>query len=393
MSSGRLGERIARRLDTSLDGQLGYYPLALRLNRRHGFHAERMQPGHPNWMLDSSREGLAPAFRDRRATAWSGGSSARGATFQRGSSKAMRAECSALVLSNVQPRTVMPYLAAARRLGLPVVAYVASWDHTVGKGVISPYCQRYVVQNGVMEDDLRRFHDIDPSRVVVTGWPQTDIFHRRRPRSEYEALLRSYGLDPGRPLVLVMGNTPTNTPYEGRLVERLVSWWQQTASASFQLLFRPHPRDREWKSRFGAGVGKAGVHVQAPSYTDIEEACRAPAAWRCRRRQRGDDPSRRARQRPTGRVRPVRRRSARGGVVGREERRGKHYEELAASGAFYRAAASTRSWRDRSRARRSGRARLRRDGASFRRRRRGRRTSCGARRRGDRGGRGTTYRA
>ncbi len=52
----------------------------------------------------------------------------------------MRIECAALVVANVQPQSVMPYLAAARRLELPVVAYVASWDHTVGKGVISPHC-------------------------------------------------------------------------------------------------------------------------------------------------------------------------------------------------------------------------------------------------------------
>ena len=48
----------------------------------------------------------------------------------------------------------MPYLAAAEGSELPVVAYVASWDHTVGKGVISPHCSRYIVQNAVMEDDL-----------------------------------------------------------------------------------------------------------------------------------------------------------------------------------------------------------------------------------------------
>ena len=125
--------------------------------------------------------------------------------------------------------SAVPYLVAARRLGFPVVGYVASWDHTVGKGVISPYCRRYLVQNEVMRDDLRRYHGIPPERVIVTGWPQTDVFQRERPRSEYEALLRRLGLDPARPLVLVMGNTPTNTPYEHRLVERLVEWWERAS--------------------------------------------------------------------------------------------------------------------------------------------------------------------
>ena len=43
-------------------GTLGYYPLAMRLNYRHGFHRERMAPGHPNWMLDSDRDSRLPRW-------------------------------------------------------------------------------------------------------------------------------------------------------------------------------------------------------------------------------------------------------------------------------------------------------------------------------------------
>jgi len=269
-SSGRFGERMARRLDAALDRQLGYYPLAIRLNLRHGFHTERMQPGHPNWMLDSSRVGRLPrsALVERGMRRWFFSPRRH---VPRRLLETMRSECAGLVVANVQPQSVMPYLAAARRLELRVVAYVASWDHTVGKGVISPCCDRYIVQNAVMADDLRRYHGIARDRVDVTGWPQTDVFERARPRSEYDALVRSYALDPGRPLVVVMGNTPTNAPYEGRFVDRLVSWWEESAKERFQLLFRPHPRDREWEERFAPARGRAGVHLQEPSFTDLEE--------------------------------------------------------------------------------------------------------------------------
>jgi CDP-glycerol glycerophosphotransferase (TagB/SpsB family) len=181
----------------------------------------------------------------------------------------LRAERPAIVFSNLQMQAAVPYIAAARRLGLELVGYVASWDHTVGKGVISPHLDRYVVQNDVMRDDLARYHGIDPARVVVTGWPQTDVFHVQRPRSAYESVIRGYALDPGRPVVLVMGNTPTNAPYEGRFVERLVAWREATVGAP-QLLFRPHPRDREWRERFGAALAAEDAAVQEPSYTDLE---------------------------------------------------------------------------------------------------------------------------
>jgi CDP-glycerol glycerophosphotransferase (TagB/SpsB family) len=106
--------------------------------------------------------------------------------------------------------------------------------------------------------------------VVVTGWPQTDVYQRHRPREEYEALRRSYGLDPPRPLVVVMGNTPTNAPYEGRFVERLVAWWEYAARERFSLLFRPHPRDRDWRMRFAPALGRSGACVQEASFTDFE---------------------------------------------------------------------------------------------------------------------------
>jgi hypothetical protein len=336
-SSGGVGERLARRLDALLDRQLGYYPLAIRLNRRHGFHTERMQPGHPNWMLDSARAGWLPQrpAAERGMERWFFSPRRH---VPRRLLETMRDDCAALVVANVQPLSVVPYLAAARRLDLPVVAYVASWDHTVGKGVISPHCACYVVQNAVMEDDLRRYHAIDPARVVVTGWPQTDVFARERPRAEYETLLRGYGLDPSRRLVLVMGNTPTNAPYEGRLVSRLVDWWQgEERREHFQLLVRPHPRDREWRERFAAARDVPGVHLQAPSYTDLDQLATLL--------QHGDAVVANAgtilldalvNDRPAVCVlydegAPPGESWAAKNVVG------KHYEELAASGAFYRA--------------------------------------------------------
>jgi CDP-glycerol glycerophosphotransferase (TagB/SpsB family) len=160
---------------------------------------------------------------------------------------------------------------AAQRLQLPVVGHIASWDHTVGKGIVPPGLARYVVQNEVMRGDLVRYHGIEPARIVVTGWPQTDVFHRRRERSEFERVVRDLGLDPSRPVVLVMGNSPTNAPYERQFVERIVSWWERSGAASrFSLLFRPHPRDREWRERFRAATFRDNAAVQEPSFTDLE---------------------------------------------------------------------------------------------------------------------------
>ena len=260
---------LAQRIDRRIDAVAGFYPLSLRQSLRHGFNRERMQHGHQNWFLDPDRAGPLPRWRvlDRAMEAWHYG---RLRFLPEALLDRLRAERPAIALANTQMHSVVPFIVGARRVGLPVVGHIASWDHTVGKGIVAPRLLRYIVQNDLMRDDLVRYHRIERDRIVVTGWPQTDVFHRQRPRAEYEQVVRELGLEPSRPIVLVMGNTPTNAPYEARFVERLVAWWKQNAAERFSLLFRPHPRDREWRARFAPALSQAGTAVQEPSFTDLE---------------------------------------------------------------------------------------------------------------------------
>jgi UDP-N-acetylglucosamine:LPS N-acetylglucosamine transferase len=261
--------RVRRRSDAWLDRQIGFYPLSLRHSLRHGFHRERMRPGHSNWFLDPSLAGPLPLwpFLDPPMARWHYG---RLRYLPAPLLERLEGERPALALANIQMHSVVPFILGARRLALPVVGNIASWDHTVGKGIVAPGLRRYLVQNEVMRDDLVRYHEVPRERIVVTGWPQTDVFHRERPRWEYEALLGKLGLEASRPLVLVMGNTPTNAPYEENFVARLVAWWSDHARTRLSLLFRPHPRDREWRSRFAAALAAPGIAVQKPSFTDLE---------------------------------------------------------------------------------------------------------------------------
>jgi UDP-N-acetylglucosamine:LPS N-acetylglucosamine transferase len=265
-----VAERMSRRIDFAIDRNAGYYPLSVRHSLRHGFNAERMRPGHPNLFLDSSLTGRLPESErlDGIVRRWA---FSRRRYVSKTLLTRMRQSCSSLVVANVQSQPAVPFLLAARRLEIPVVGYVASWDHTVGKGIVSPYVTSYVVQNDVMKRDLVRYHDISVERVTVTGWPQTDVFHRRRPQTAYDDASRALGLDPARPVVLVAGNTPTNAPFEGHFVTRLVEWWRSSGhDARFQLLFRPHPRDGDWNERYAAALDTPRAAVQEPSYTDLE---------------------------------------------------------------------------------------------------------------------------
>jgi hypothetical protein len=262
--------KVWRRADRWLDAKIGFYPLSLRQSLRHGFNRERMRPGHQNWFLDPTLAGPLPRWPvlDAAMRRWHYGG-LRYLPPPLG--ERLRRERPAIALANTQMHSVVPFIVGAHRVGLPVVGHIASWDHTVGKGIVAPGLRRYIVQNDVMREDLLRYHRVDSARIVVTGWPQTDVFHRVRPRAEFETVVQELGLDPGRPVALVMGNTPTNAPYEKRFVDRLVAWWEETGAVrSFSLLFRPHPRDREWRERFAVAIMREGAAVQRPTFTDLE---------------------------------------------------------------------------------------------------------------------------
>jgi hypothetical protein len=264
-----LPRRLHRRADRWLDDNVGFYPLSLRLSLRSGFNRERMQPGHQNWFLDPERAGPLPqwTFLDPVLMRWHYG---RLRYVPPQLEQRLGRERPAIVLANTQMQAVVPFIVGGRRQHLPLIGHIASWDHTVGKGIVPPDLERYVVQNDVMREDLVRFHHIDRDRIIVTGWPQTDVFHERRPRADYERLLRGLGLDNARQVVLVMGNTPTNAPFERHFVERLVAWWDANGLRErFSLLFRPHPRDRNWRERFAPALSRSGIAVQEASFTDI----------------------------------------------------------------------------------------------------------------------------
>ena len=207
-------------------------------------------------------------------------------------------------------QSAVPFILGAKRLGLPVVGNVASWDHTVGKGVIHPGLDRYIVQNERMRDDLVRYHGV-PARADRghrAGRRATSSPSRGRgtPTRRSSA---GYGLDPALPVVLVMGNTPTNTPDEGQLLRAaravVAGVWRDRR---FQLLFRPHPRDREWRDAIRGRARRRRWRRRAGAELHRPRGARdAPAARRVRRDERRDDPRRRARQRPTRRLRALRR--------------------------------------------------------------------------------------
>ena len=264
--------KLYRLFDGWLDKYFGFFPLAVRFCFVHNYHLSRFRKRHNNPFLNTllalpcPRSNLILTLLKK----WYF-SSVR--YVDPGIEAYLIENINGVIPTNLQMFHVQEYLRAARKAGIKIIGHIGSWDHPVGKGVVAPYCYKYIVQNEYMKKKLIGQHNIDEKSVVVTGWPQMDCFARKSKKREFSSLLDQYGLEPERKCVLLAGNSESNAPYEPLFVERLVDWWESNSKEDFSIIFRPHPRDiihDNWKKRFSFLQGKKNVYVQAANYADIK---------------------------------------------------------------------------------------------------------------------------
>lgn len=260
-------------MDSWLEKRFGFFPLAVRQSLIHGFNAGRITRGSSNPFMNYWNGWPFP--RSKKLFEWMYLWNYRKNRFTDPRiGEYMKQNFSALVVSNLQMPGVQPYIRIAGSMGIPIIGHIASWDHPVGKGVVYPYCSKYIVQNDFMKDALVKYHKIDPSLIEKTGWPQMDIFSEKSSLQDYDDLLESYGLDPKIPCVLIAGNSEKNAPYEPNFIKRFVEWRDANGGQGyFSIIFRPHPRDLFYKGReqkFFEALNKPGVYIQKANYSDID---------------------------------------------------------------------------------------------------------------------------
>ncbi|MGE5272766.1 MAG: hypothetical protein ACM3QU_03210 [Verrucomicrobiota bacterium] len=148
---------------------------------------------------------------------------------------------------------------AARRLGIPVGAGIASWDHLTTKGVVKAVSDRLYVWNEIQRGEACELHRVPRARVVVTGAQLFDGWFDRTPTRPREELLASFGLDPSARVVLYVGSSPNIAP--GDVEVAFVRRWLEALRADPSLaglvvLVRPHPYSvGEWgEVDLGPGV-------------------------------------------------------------------------------------------------------------------------------------------
>lgn len=139
--------------------------------------------------------------------------------------------------ANLRDPEEIEYVKAARRLGIPTVLPVLSWDNLTTKGLIHVVPDLVLAWNETHRGEAQRVHGIPADRIAVTGSPFFDAWFDDAVAIEpRDAFCRRVGLDPERPFAVYLGSSKNIARDETWLVREIAAELE-----GLQLLVRPHP--------------------------------------------------------------------------------------------------------------------------------------------------------
>jgi hypothetical protein len=124
----------------------------------------------------------------------------------------------------------------AKRRGVRRAGVVLGWDNPTSKGYRGPGADRLVVWSEAMVEQMERFHDFPREQVFVGGAPHFDHYLRPERFIPRDDLLRTYGLDPERQLIVLATSSPGRYEHSAEIAAHLA---EQFPHAS--LVVRLHP--------------------------------------------------------------------------------------------------------------------------------------------------------
>ncbi len=134
-------------------------------------------------------------------------------------------------------------LRCARRLGIPSLCVVLSWDNLTSKGYMAARPDRLVVWNERMRQEAIELHDYAPEDVEVAGVAHFDVYQRPSMLLSRAEVCRRLGLDPARPYIVFGTVSPFLFPYNHDLGEQLAAAVHDgRITGGAQLVVRLHPQ-------------------------------------------------------------------------------------------------------------------------------------------------------
>lgn len=133
-------------------------------------------------------------------------------------------------------------IAAAKRLGIPVAAFITSWDNLTTKARMIFDYDHYFVWSARMKEELHEFYPASRSRpVTIAGPPQYDVLRQPRFHLTRREFLALYELDARRPVIAYCLGSPNMIREDYGAVQFFERAAQDPQLAQAQIILRAHP--------------------------------------------------------------------------------------------------------------------------------------------------------
>ena len=140
------------------------------------------------------------------------------------------------------------WLRAARKLGIPTVLPVASWDNLSNKGVLKETPTLTIVWNEAQADEAVTLHAVPRGRVAVTGAHSFDHWFERAPSTTRAEYAQRVGLPDDHPFFLYVCSSKFIAGDERPFVAEWLQHFRSRAELrDLNVVVRPHPFNAaEW---------------------------------------------------------------------------------------------------------------------------------------------------
>jgi len=179
-----------------------------------------------------------------------------------------------LVSPSVWPKNPVEadYVHAARKLGIPTIGYLNSWDNLTSKGTVHVLPDAFVVWNEALAAEAEQIHLVPREGIRVTGAPHLDHFFDLQPSLPRTEICRELGCPDDGPYVVYLCSSRTLIADETHIVTGLADALARThPDRPPTIVVRPHPvNPGPWE-----GFDRQGVVV----YPHLGDQADTPDSW------------------------------------------------------------------------------------------------------------------
>jgi len=142
------------------------------------------------------------------------------------------------------------WISSLKRMGIPMVGYISSWDHPTTKGPLPSGMSGYIVASQRMKKELVELHGINEKKISVIGKVQMDIYNNRSKISVRQLFLKQLGIPENNRLITFGTNATGLKEHEVSIARKIAGDVVNGCYGKATLFIRTHPQDKDWKRDF-----------------------------------------------------------------------------------------------------------------------------------------------